>query len=197
MNYKQEKHNKMKRFTLILIFGALLVLSTDVRAALLQWTVADGGNDHWYDVISYNANWENAKIDAQNRYGYLATLTSAQENAFVWNNFPNNLYFLGGYQTNRDLEPGGNWAWVSGEPWSYTNWHPNEPNDGVGYPILHEEYLEFKGITTNGEWNDIDDRLRAGYIIEYNSKPVPIPSTVWLLVPNLFGLVVFGRKSKN
>ena len=180
---------------MLFVFGIVMT----ANAVPVQWSIADGGNGNWYDAISYSSNWENAKIDAQSRGGYLATLTSANENAFVWNNLPYNLYFLGGYQINRDSEPSGNWAWVTGEPWNYTNWHPNEPNDGVGYPTPHEEYLEFKGITTIGEWNDIYDVTRDGYIIEYKSNPMSVPdaSVMLLLGTSLIGLLGFGRRSKR
>ena len=59
-----------------------------------------------------------------------------QESVFVWDlltshNFaaglatPNNRWFwLGGYQQHPTTEPGGGWAWVTGEPWVYTNWSP-------------------------------------------------------------------------
>ena len=163
----------MKRITPLLIVIFVAAFSSGALAAPVQWRVEDGGNDHWYDVIHFSGTWDEANAHAQTQHldgmqGYLATLTSAEENDYVWTNFPYNSYFLGGYQTETTSEPAGNWAWVTGEPWAYTNWHPNEPDNGVGYPGGPEDHLEFKDITTTGEWNDISNtQVREGYIVEF------------------------------
>ena len=48
--------------------------------------------------------------------------------------------------TDADYE--GNFAWMSGAPWSYTNWNSGEPNDyGSGEDCVH--------LTYNGKWNDL------------------------------------------
>ena len=49
-------------------------------------------------------------------------------------------YWLGGFQdltSPNYSEPSGGWTWVTGEPWSYTNWFPGEPNNTGG----GEDYL--------------------------------------------------------
>ena len=33
---------------------------------------------------------------------------------------------LGGYRS------GAAWSWITGEPWSHTNWFPGEPHDNSG-----------------------------------------------------------------
>ena len=73
------------------------------------------------------------KSAAEVRGGYLATITSAQENTFVHNLITANEYWinvgvdsrgpwLGGYQPAGSLEPAGGWTWVTGEAFVYQNW---------------------------------------------------------------------------
>ena len=33
---------------------------------------------------------------------------------------------------SRSTEPDGGWQWVTGEPWSYTDWFSGEPDDIAG-----------------------------------------------------------------
>ena len=74
----------------------------------------------------------------------LATLTSQEENDFVFNGIDCPDYWaidvagnnegpnLGGFQFDKLHEPAGDWAWVTGESWSYTNWASGEPNNSGG-----------------------------------------------------------------
>ena len=49
------------------------------------WTLASGGNGHTYRVVAKTGliSWDSANAAAQAAGGYLATITSAAENAFV------------------------------------------------------------------------------------------------------------------
>ena len=73
---------------------AIVLATISASAALatpVQWKVADGGNDHWYDVILKpeglpQISWTQAKdlTDADPNW-HLATITSQAENDFVFN----------------------------------------------------------------------------------------------------------------
>ena len=125
----------------------------------MQWPVADGGNGHWYQIRETGLiSWSQSRAAAQQLGGYLATLTTASESTFVARlKFTNRGVNLGGYQDRSSpdfSEPSGGWRWVTGEPWSYTNWLAGEPNNaGTG-----EDFLMFAQTNFWGDkWADQDE----------------------------------------
>ena len=152
------------------------------------WTA----NGHYYEAKAFPSGitWDAAKTYAETLTheglkGHLATISSAEENAFIVDNFgasTANGYFLGGFQPNGSLEPGGNWQWITGEAWSYTNWHYTAPNDEYsGGAIIHppgtwgpEEVLHL--WANNGTWNDVPHNSGwGGLIIEYDEyETIPV-----------------------
>jgi len=119
------------------------------RQPVQSYTDTDG-TTHWYEAVyveSGNLNWYQAANLAQDAGGYLASITSEDENNFVFNLVSDEKYFwsfdedgehygisigpfLGGYQPEGSVEPDGSWSWLSGEEWNYTNWAVNL-DDGV------------------------------------------------------------------
>lgn len=179
--------------------GMVLAVCGSASAALVQWSSAVGGNDHWYEVRTVELpataiSWATARDDAWSRQGYLATLTSAAENQWVYDTFnmtsdlslwwldPAGNYqgpWIGGYQTDPFVdEPSGYWAWISGEAWGWTAWDPGEPNDYNG----SEHCLQFFYDTTDGHepvWNDAPNNSGVvAWVVEYN---VPEPATLGLM----------------
>jgi formylglycine-generating enzyme required for sulfatase activity len=152
----------MKQVTSAVVVVGLSAMSANAQDEAVQWRIEDGGNGHWYQWVPYGSltTWLETQADANTRGGHLATVTSLAEDAFTRSLFePGScqsctnlatIIWIGGYQ-DRDAadfsEPAGGWRWVTGEPWSFTNWHPNEPNDFKGYE-------DFLGLTCNGSWND-------------------------------------------
>ena len=92
--------------------------------------------------------------------GYLATITSQQENDLIASAFPGGGHWLGGFQPPGSDEPAGGWQWVTGEPWDYTAWAPFEPNNFFGT----EDGLSSHG---NGQWNDLTRTVATPYLVEY------------------------------
>lgn len=177
-------------------------------AAPVQWTAAVGGNGHWYEAayVPVSITWTAASDAATAAGGYLATLTSEPENQFVYNLISddkfwhlsgnNNGPWIGGYQDCTApgySEPGGGWRWVTDEPFAYTNWAPNQPDNGWG---TGEDYMGFFGWGNDktSKWNDARNvEPILGYLVEYAQWPVPEPSVLVALLCGLGGFVWRAR----
>jgi hypothetical protein len=96
--------------------------------------------------------------------GHLATITSAGENNFVFGLLPSSspyAFFIGGSRNSSGV-----WSWVTGEPWSYTNWDVGEPN-GIGTQIT---WIHGPAAPRPATWNDHPASDYAFYgVIEYES----------------------------
>lgn len=118
-------------------------------------------NRHTYTFVCFTGTWVQARADAESRGGHLATLTSVQENDAVDEAFDTDHdAWIGGYQPNPGVdEPVGGWAWVTGEPWSFTAWASGEPNDVGG-----EDFLQW---WLSDGWNDASEtHQEVAYILE-------------------------------
>jgi Bacterial Ig-like domain (group 3)/Lectin C-type domain len=138
------------------------IVGRDVRL----WSV----NGHYYEYVRHDGlSWTEANAAAQARShlgqpGRLVSITSAAENAFV-----DSLRDEGPLRAwiglrDSDGIGAGSWAWTTGEPTSYFNWAPLEPNN----PST-EFWVE---IFAGGAWNNNTVRDLAfptlGYIVEYD-----------------------------
>ena len=154
-------------------------------AGPVQWSEARGGNGHWYQAVSVpgGITWTDAKQAAEAKGGYLATITSAEENAFVYSLLDDDRFWhLTG---NNDDGPwlGGAYDretkslhWITGEPWDYTNWYPTQPNRLIAsdHPYPQDSLLFYGGAykrspTWANNWHDIANPV--AYVIEWNIHP--------------------------
>jgi hypothetical protein len=184
-------HPRARQLLLLLVFAVLVSLGGTVAlaghlpAALptvdssLTASVMNPDNGHYYALfISEGISWSDANEQAiatnlNDCQGYLATVTSAKENDFLADNLGEEIvasgygFWLGGYQ-DPGVEPATDgWKWVTGEPWSYSNWAPGEPNDSGG--PASEQYLDIFGLVDLGVgiWNDENHLPNIrGYIVE-------------------------------
>ncbi len=149
----------------------------------VQWPLAQGGNGHWYEAVllPQGITFGEASAMATNAGGHLATLTSSAENNFAFSLVTNIAYWfqdgagnsqgpwIGGVQSPAGPEPAGGWGWVTGEPWAFTNWSPNEPND---YPFDtdHSQLFGLGWPNPQPTWNDVDNPVPS-LLIEYPGTP--------------------------
>ena len=134
-----------------------------------------------YSVVSGDYTWAQAKADAVVRGGHLATFSSEAE----WLGMRSQLgtdvnkpLWIGGYQEEGSVEPGGGWRWVTAEPFVYTRWAAGEPSNsphagGVGEGFL---YINGPGQTSSQpDWNDLDNASHGmikGYLLEVDALTI-------------------------
>ncbi len=166
----------LKSLSLLLALCCLCLFIAEINANSepVQWPV----NGHWYDAIEFESTWIRAFLDARSRSyqdlpGHLATLTSQEENDFVWQTFQTDAYWLGGFQVRWAKKLDRGWRWITRERWRFTNWPDGEPNDTGATPGVEdgeENALHF--LDGAGRWNDEPYRAdRPGYMIEYEEMP--------------------------
>ena len=190
----------------VILIG-FLASASPTGAQPVQWT----GNGHWYEAVLAPGplTWTAARDAATAKGGYLATITSAAENDFVYSLVnddryfrvmsqisPNNYYIAGPWFGGDNFS--GSWKWVNNETFSYSNWFPGQPDDpgnnsgtlflGTGATVANRTAMWDDVPTDGGWWAGL---TFPGYVVEYNA--VPEPSTFAFLA--LGGLLIANRRA--
>ena len=189
-----------------LLCSSLLCFACISSAAPIQWSIANGGNGHYYDWVDLddNGTWHDANTYAQSltfngMSGYLASITTAYEDAFIASNFT-----AQGYLSGNDYDTFGTWVWDGGPEdnvvfqigfgtnavYRSTDFmSPSEPN-GDG------RFLWYFAHADGTSWVNDAPFYKGSAFIEYSGAPVPEPSTILLLGGGLAGLAFYRRKRK-
>lgn len=111
-------------------------------------------NGHSYYVYNLSSvtTWEEAKEYCESKGGYLATITSKEEDEFVYSCLKSKFGYENAYFGFTDKKEEGTWVWDNGEVSSYTNWHAGEPNNDN----LDENFAMYYFKFSDGTWNDGD-----------------------------------------
>lgn len=113
--------------------------------------VIDPWNGHKHRLLS-TASWtaaSSAFFDAGTNF---VTVRNGRENEWLRQSLLNNVsgWSAGpGYIGLSDAAVEGNFVWTSGQPLTFTNWAPGEPNNGGG----NEDSVELFNV--DGRWNDV------------------------------------------
>ncbi len=149
--------------------------------------VSNPANGHFYEFVSFNSSWAQANTNAVTRsylglQGYLATITSASENAFITSkltsdgwigaeanslSFPRTWYWQGGPEVNEAFCYNTSAGACSVLNSLYVNWASGEPNSYGSGEACGQIYF-----ASGGTWNDLPctgDDL-AGYVEEYGGS---------------------------
>ncbi|WP_423055595.1 lectin-like protein [Acetobacterium carbinolicum] len=127
-------------------------------------TVNENGTGYllYDEVLSY----QNAKSKCGKMGGHLLTINSSDEQKLIQELIKKGVregYFIG---TTDEIKEG-QFSWITGEPFTYTNWGRGEPNNWTG---LTQDGEDFGMISKNdGKWNDVHATHTIGYICEKNS----------------------------
>jgi len=149
----------------------------------------NGTNGHFYRPISSGTTYTNARAAALNtsfkgQQGYLVTITSADEDQFIFNNVPqSNIWFAltdevteGRWVIDAGPERGtviktSNGQFTGNIVGQYNNWASGEPNDWGG----NEDYAVTKW--NGSQWNDLGNGHNNPYVIEYGTWTNPDDAT--------------------
>ncbi len=149
----------------------------------------NGVNGHFYRPISTGATYTNAKTLAsqqtfKGQQGYLVTITSASEDAFIFANVPqSSIWFalsdaasearwtIDAGPENGTLIKINNGQLNGNIPGQYNNWAPGEPNDSG-----NEDYAVTKW-GGGSQWNDLPNNFSCAYVIEYGPWSNPDDAT--------------------
>ena len=135
-----------------------------------QYTVAAGGNDHWYAkyAVGAGATWSQLRAKAEALGGTLACANSADENRMMGSihmaTGSGARVAFGLYQDLNDknyVEPAGGWKWVDGGALTYGSWNAGEPNDSAGV----EHFGQFFAYYFGEFWNDNSDGAAWTHVI--------------------------------
>ena len=111
-----------------------------------------------FDLVDGAFTWSEAREDAAQRGGYLATFVGAHEWFALLKALGDEVRSTDWWLGATDEAQEGDWVWITGEPVGFNVWSPGEPNDLNG-----EDYLK----TWNREfWNDSPGDLQLGYVLE-------------------------------
>jgi hypothetical protein len=148
----------------------------------------NGVNGHFYRPIATGATYTNARAAAElttfkGQKGYLVTITSADEDLFIFNNVPQNQIWF----ALTDEASEARWVIDAGPekgtlikinngqtngniPGQYNNWAPGEPNNSG-----NEDYAVTKW--NGSQWNDLPNNFSNPYVIEYGTWSNPDDAT--------------------
>ena len=174
--------------------SAILFLAT--AAQLPGYTlILNPANNHYYALLN-PGTWAFSQSQAVALGGNLVTINNAAENDWVYATFGGTSRPLWIGLTDQASE--GNFVWISGEPVSYSNWSPGEPNDNQGEDYAYIVEANPTLQLTPGKWNDYPD---AGDVYSLRSVSgvaelvVPEPSP--LLLSAFAMAALLWRRSKS
>ncbi len=127
---------------------------------------------HTYQLFNKTMTWREAKAYCEELGGHLVTINSENEQEALVTLLQSsthtvtatydeysfdeldllNCYWIGAEKTS------GNWKWVTGEKFSFTNWKPGEPNNENNAEYYAEMYANTPAYAEDtieiGQWND-------------------------------------------
>ena len=164
--------------------GCEIVVNDTSTSPVQTIPILNKGNNHYYSIISGFNSWAEAfeatkTLSFNGLQGYLATITSTQEDAFVVDNLVSTIkppkdsgaVGLGGSSTGT----AGTWKWVNGpendQVFNYVNWNVTQGNGTATTSFVAYSLSNFS-------WNPLDinksitsPNSYLGFVVEYGGLP--------------------------
>lgn len=155
----------MKKLLQALTFSLGLTASADA-AEWREWSVAAGGNGHFYAVTDLAMTWSDARSEAANAGGYLTSISGIAELDFLRTTFGRSELFWTGLSTANGI---GAFQWDNGEPMTFSYFGAHQPNpDQTAAVIINQP--NSRGFTRGYFFETPPNQLYRG-IIECNTNP--------------------------
>lgn len=158
----------------MLMISIFLSIIPSISVSAEEYTSATKAfyNGHTYILYNNSITWSQARKYCESLGGYLATITSKNENDIIYNLIQKGSgedYLIGA----TDEVEEGSWNWVTNEPFEYTNWNSGEPNN-----VNEEDCCSI--MKSSGKWNDLGGAKTKGFICEIEKiKLEPIAQKDW------------------
>ena len=118
--------------------------------------------NHWYKFFPENVGWNEASNRCASLGGYLACVTSRDENRFVAGLAGDSLSRKRLWLGATDQEREGRWKWISGERFGYANWSSRQPDN-------HRANQHFLNIwNMAAQWDDSARGERSHFVCEWD-----------------------------
>jgi len=149
--------------SVLLIAGG--IIDTDkAKADVISEPILNPTNGMTYYLLA-QSTWTDAYAEATAMGGSLVTVRNTDENSWIFETFS----LLGGVNRNlwiglHDSDGDGQFAWINGEPLSFTNWAPGEPNY-IDDPTYSHSYVLVlaPAVSTLGVWNNTGNNTSSRY----------------------------------
>lgn len=143
--------------------GDFELLGFVLTGGIVEGPFQNPGNGHWYYFTS-SGPWTWLETLAIGKGGHLTTINDAAENEWVRSNFAVASPMAIGIN---DATTEGTFAWISGQPVTYTNWASGQPDN------FQEQ--DYGRMLSDGTWLDETncDAGSGGGVIEVNAVTLP------------------------
>ena len=125
-------------------------------------TITEQFNGHTYTLFDWPVTELEAEEYCRQQGGHLVTITDEAELSFVNSLFSKgrlDIYFIGAIKGED-----GRWYWMTGEPWLFDIWTPNQPDNTDNRERNAEAWREYGWY-----WNDIsNDDYTRGFVCEWD-----------------------------
>ncbi len=139
------------------------------------FTTPTDGLLHCYWIHSDTTDWTSAESRCESEGGTLATILSSQENMFALQILLQANLFMGqgvslgatDGKSSGDKSGAGQYAWVTGEPWGYVNWHMGQPSGSCTCQFTNTCTCDhWLAMFNDGTWHDVPGNMERPSICE-------------------------------
>ncbi len=136
-----------------LLLFVSLAAGTCLDAQSVTW-IQNPANGKVYGVADTTMSWSAGEAFAVSLGGHLATIRGPAEQAWLEAHFGPFLGPHGLWIGFNDIAVEGVWVWSSGEPVTYTNWAPGQPDNGGTLAENAGQLFGTNAGSSQWQWND-------------------------------------------